>query len=186
MIANSSDSAVAGSGTAPARSYSTPRCTSSVASPPSSRIMFGPAPSGHGAPARCTTSTPRASRPSTRTPGPPRIVRRAGGTDRDRRRRMILGREDVARGPADLGAERHERLDQHRSLNRHVQRAGDPCTRQRLHGGVLAARRHQPRHLVLCEHDLLAAELGERQVCDFEVGVGGGGAHCVSGFVRSS
>src|SRR5438067_5228437 len=44
-IRNSSDSAVAGSGTAPARSNSTPLCTSSVASPPSSRIMFGP-PSG--------------------------------------------------------------------------------------------------------------------------------------------
>jgi hypothetical protein len=39
---NSSDSAVAGSGTAPARSNSTPLCTSIVASPPSSRIMFGP------------------------------------------------------------------------------------------------------------------------------------------------
>ena len=40
--ANSSLSAVDGSGTAPARSNSTPLCTSSVASPPSSRIMFGP------------------------------------------------------------------------------------------------------------------------------------------------
>src|SRR6266508_6114972 len=40
--ANSSDSAVSGAGTAPAFSNSTPLCTSSVASPPSSRIMFGP------------------------------------------------------------------------------------------------------------------------------------------------
>src|SRR3954470_13979962 len=44
---NSSESAPSGSGTAPARSYSVPLCTSSVASPPSSRIMFGPLPSGH-------------------------------------------------------------------------------------------------------------------------------------------
>src|SRR5690348_8561124 len=44
--ANSSVSALAGSGTAPAFSYSAPLCTSRVASPPSSRIMFGPAPSG--------------------------------------------------------------------------------------------------------------------------------------------
>src|SRR5262249_21847146 len=44
--ANSSESAVAGSGTAPDRSNSAPLCTSRVASPPSSRIMFGPAPSG--------------------------------------------------------------------------------------------------------------------------------------------
>src|SRR5437660_1488129 len=42
---NSSDSALSGSGTAPALSNSTPLCTSSVASPPSSRIMLGP-PSG--------------------------------------------------------------------------------------------------------------------------------------------
>ena len=39
---NSSESAPAGSGTAPAFSNSAPLCTSSVASPPSSRIMFGP------------------------------------------------------------------------------------------------------------------------------------------------
>ena len=44
---NSSDSPVEGSGTAPAASYSTPLWTSIVASPPSSRIMFGPSPSGH-------------------------------------------------------------------------------------------------------------------------------------------
>ena len=35
------------SGTAPAASNSVPLCTSRVASPPSSRIMFGPPPSGH-------------------------------------------------------------------------------------------------------------------------------------------
>src|ERR1019366_8751319 len=42
----SSDSAVDGSGTTPAFSYSTPLCTSRVASAPSSRIMVGP-PFGH-------------------------------------------------------------------------------------------------------------------------------------------
>ena len=47
MIRCSSLSAPAGSGTAPAASYSLPRWISSVASPPSSRIMFGPSPSGH-------------------------------------------------------------------------------------------------------------------------------------------
>src|SRR3954454_18379217 len=46
MTACSSDSAVETSGTAPAFSYSTPLWTSSVTSPPSSRIMFGPLPSG--------------------------------------------------------------------------------------------------------------------------------------------
>src|SRR5256885_5873147 len=46
MTSNSSLSAVDGSGTAPASSYSRPLCTSRVASPPSSRIMLGPPPSG--------------------------------------------------------------------------------------------------------------------------------------------
>ena len=46
MIRNSSESAEAGSGTAPAASNSTPLWTSRVASPPSSRIMFGPSASG--------------------------------------------------------------------------------------------------------------------------------------------
>src|SRR3954452_13862297 len=46
MTPNSSEAAPSGSGTAPARSNSAPLCTSSVASPPSSRIMFGPLPSG--------------------------------------------------------------------------------------------------------------------------------------------
>src|SRR5579875_3130541 len=46
MITCSSESSGAGVGTPPARSYSAPLCTSSVASPPSSRIMFGPSPSG--------------------------------------------------------------------------------------------------------------------------------------------
>ena len=42
------------------------------------------------------------------------------------------------------------------------------------------ADRHQARHLVLGEHDLLAAELGEREVGDLEVVDRGdcGGGHC--------
>src|SRR5581483_3109034 len=46
MTAYSSESLSLVSGTAPAASNSVPRCTSSVASPPSSRIMLGPWPSG--------------------------------------------------------------------------------------------------------------------------------------------
>ena len=38
---------------------------------------------------------------------------------------VVLGREDVARRPADLGAERLERLDQDGRLDGHVERAGD-------------------------------------------------------------
>ena len=84
----------------------------------------------------CTTSTRRASRPSTRTPGcraacsgvPPRLRT----ADDDGGGRVILRREDVARHPAHVGAERVERLDQHRGLNRHVQRAHDARAGERL------------------------------------------------------
>ena len=42
MMTHSSGSSAAGEGTPPACSYSAPLCTNMVASPPSSRIMFGP------------------------------------------------------------------------------------------------------------------------------------------------
>ncbi len=46
MTSHSSLSLSDGLGTAPAASYSAPLCTKRVASPPSSRIMFGASPSG--------------------------------------------------------------------------------------------------------------------------------------------
>ena len=76
----------------------------------------------------------------------------------DRGGGMVLGREDVARGPADLGAKRGQGLDQHRGLDRHVQRAGDPRALERLRRAEFLAQRHQARHLGLGDLDLLAAE----------------------------
>jgi hypothetical protein len=67
----------------------------------------------------------------------------------DRGGRMVLGREDVARGPAHIGAQRHQRLDQNRGLDRHVQRAGNPRALQRLRRAEFLAQRHQPGHLRL-------------------------------------
>ena len=123
----------------------------------------------HRAPAPCTTSTPRASRPSTRTPA----CRRASSTvpvrpDGDGRRGVVLRREDVARHPAHVGAEVDERLDQHRRLHRHVQRAHDARAGERLLALVLLADRHQAGHFLLGETDLLAAELGEREIGHLE------------------
>ena len=119
---------VAGSGTAPARSNSTPLWTSSVASPPSSRIMFGPGPSRR--PRQRLLGAPPVLLERLALPGVHRHAARVLGgpvrADHDRRGGVVLGREDVARRPADLGAERHQRLDQHRRLDRHVQRARDP------------------------------------------------------------
>ena len=104
------------------------------------------------------------------------------GADHDGGGGVVLGGEDVARRPADLGAQRDERLDQHRGLDRHVQRAGDARALQRLGVGVLAAGGHQAGHLVLGELDLLATELGQGEVGDLEVALDqcGSRGHAVS------
>ena len=94
--------------------------------------------------------------------------RRAGR--RDRRGGVVLGRIDVARGPAHVGAERLQRLDQHRGLDRHVQRAGDARALERLGGGIFRPRRHQARHFGLGDGDLLAPERGEAEVGDGGIG----------------
>jgi hypothetical protein len=84
------------------------------------------------APAPCTTSTPPASRPSTRRPARPADAPANRRADDHGRRRVVLRREDVARDPAHVRAELDQRLDQHRRLHRHVQRAHDLRARQRL------------------------------------------------------
>ena len=105
------------------------------------------------------------------------------GVDRDPGRGdgrggVVLGREDVAGGPADLGAQRDQSLDQDRGLDGHVQGARDARALERLRGGVLLAGLHEARHLVLGQGDLLAAELGQADVGDLVVlgrcGCGGG------------
>ena len=117
---------------------------------------------------------------------PPVLLQRLALPGEDRDALRVLGRavgptttaaaawswveKMLQRDPADLGAERVERLDQHGGLDRHVQRADDARALERLRVGVLLAGRHQAGHLVLGEPDLLAAELGQREVGDLEVG----------------
>ena len=76
--------------------------------------------------------------------------------------------------PAHVGAERGQRLDQHRGLDGHVQAAHDLRPGERLLPGVLAPDGHQARHLLLGEADLVAAVLGEREVGHLERGAAGG------------
>ena len=101
-----------GSGAVPVFSAWTPRWSSRVASPPSSRIMLGAVtrvgPVAQSRSGGCTTSTPPASRPSRRRPGRPGVVDGAVRADDRDRGGVVLGREDVARGPAHLGAEAAE------------------------------------------------------------------------------
>ena len=95
--------------------------------------------------------------------------RAAGG---DGRRRMVLRGEDVARGPAHVGAQGLERLDQHRGLDGHVQRAGDARALQGLAGSELFADGHQAGHFSFGNGDFLAAPGSKGDVGDG--GIGGG------------
>ena len=93
---------------------------------------------------------------------------------------LVLRGEDVAARPAHLRTERGEGLDEHRGLHRHVQRTGDACSGERLRRAELLAERHEPRHLVLGETDLVPTGRGEAEVGHAEgCGLGFGG-HGVS------
>ena len=97
----------------------------------------------------------------------------AGGGDR--RGGVVLGREDVARGPAHVGADVLQGLDQHRGLDGHVQRAGNAHALQRQLGLVLAADGHQARHFVLGDVQFLAAPVGQGDIADLVIAFGGEG-----------
>ncbi len=97
--------------------------------------------------------------------------RRAGGGDGGRG--VVLRRIDVARGPAHVGAERLERLDENAGLDGHVQRAGDAGALERLLRAVFGAGGHEAGHFRLGDVELLAAPLGELDVCDGVIGMSG-------------
>ena len=88
------------------------------------------------------------------------------------RGRMVLGREDVARCPAHVGAQGLQRLDQHGGLDGHVQRAGDASPFQGLLGRELFADSHEARHLGFGNFDFLATPGSKGQVGDQIVGRG--------------
>ena len=77
---------------------------------------------------------------------------------------FILSAEDVARCPADLGAEGSQGFYQHGGLHGHVQRTGDASTSQWLACSKLRAKRHKSWHLVLSKANLVAAGFGKLQV----------------------
>ena len=79
---------------------------------------------------------------------------------------MVLGREDVARRPAHIGTKGGQRLNQGGGLDRHVQRAYDARTLQRLCGAKLFAAGHQARHFGFGDGQFLAAKLGQRDILD--------------------
>lgn len=77
---------------------------------------------------------------------------------------MVLGRENVAGRPGNLSPEVDKSLDEHGSLDGHVQAASDPGTLERLGRTVLLAKVHEARHLILSDFNLLAPESSEADV----------------------
>ena len=82
---------------------------------------------------------------------------------------VVLRRENVAARPAHRRAEFHERLDENRRLDGHVQRAGDAHALERLARAVFFADGHQAGHFVLGNLNGFAAPFGEREVADGEI-----------------
>jgi len=85
----------------------------------------------------------------------------------DGRGGVVLGGEDVAAGPCDLGAQLDEGLDEDGRLDGHMETAGDASALQRLGWSVLGAHLHQARHLVLGHVDHFAAPLSLADVGHF-------------------
>ena len=82
---------------------------------------------------------------------------------------MILGAENVAAGPPDVGSDGLESLNQHSGLDGHVQRSANAHTFERLFCSVLLTSGHQTRHLVFGKSEFAAAKLRQRHVSNFEV-----------------
>eukprot|EP00955_Chlamydomonas_euryale_P062718 358456-Chlamydomonas_euryale.AAC.4 len=118
---------------------------SRVASPPSSTMMFGPSEPGQG------LALPGEHRA--------RVARDGGGS-------VVLGGENVARAPAHFRAQSRESLNQHRSLDSHVQGAHDASTLQRLALAELGAACHESRALGLGHLNLQATEVCLGDVLD--------------------
>ena len=94
---------------------------------------------------------------------------------------VVLCRVDVAGGPAHVGAERLERIDQHGGLNGHVQRTRDARAAQRLFRAVFVARCHQAGHFGFGYGKFFLTPFGEAKVLDDIIGLRsfsiGRGAH---------
>jgi len=82
---------------------------------------------------------------------------------------VVLGGENVARAPADLGTELVEGLDQDGGLDGHVEGTSDLDSLEGLGRAKLPAGGHQTGHLNLGEAKLLAAEIGEGKILDLAV-----------------
>ena len=94
--------------------------------------------------------------------------RRSGSGDG--RGGVVLSGEDVAGGPADIGTQFLQRLDEHAGLDGHVQGAGDADASEGLFRAVLFAGGHEAGHFALGDVEFFATEVGKGDVFYFVVG----------------
>lgn len=66
--------------------------------------------------------------------------------------------------PTYLSTQLDESLDEDSSLNGHMQTSGNAGALQRLAGSVFGPAGHQSGHLILCDHELLAAPIGQLDI----------------------
>ena len=85
-------------------------------------------------------------------------IERAATTDDHGSSSGVLGRENIAGDPANVGPQIGERFDQNSGLNGHVERTHDLGTRQRLGLAIASTQGHQARHFVFGQLDFLAAQ----------------------------
>ena len=83
---------------------------------------------------------------------------------------VVLGREDVARAPADISSELLKSLDEDGSLDRHVERSRDTGALERFRGPELFTAGHKTRHLDFSEFDIQATGVGKGNISDCDVG----------------
>jgi len=79
---------------------------------------------------------------------------------------MVLSRENIARGPANLGAQCLERFDKDAGLDRHVQRTRNSRSVERTEYLQFLANGHETRHFRFGDPEFLMAPCSERHVCD--------------------
>ena len=73
---------------------------------------------------------------------------------------VVLGRENIARSPADFSTQCLQGFNQHTGLNGHMQRAGNACSLEGLCFGKLFANSHQAGHFRLGNVEFFAAPSG--------------------------
>jgi len=94
----------------------------------------------------------------------------AGGNGGDGGGGVVLGGKNVAGGPAHVGTEFLQRLDEHAGLDGHVQGAGDADAGEGLFRAIFLAGGHEAGHFALGDVEFFAAEVGEGDVFYFVVG----------------